>query len=85
MNEEDLEKRLINQNKRCAICDKPFGKFCVDHDHATTKVRGLLCPNCNVGLGMFKDNALFLKQAISYLEMAKEVGAAPTVACATGV
>lgn len=40
----------------------------VDHCHTTGEVRGLLCSNCNAGLGMFKDNVTFLKNAIEYLK-----------------
>jgi len=39
----------------------------IDHDHETGKVRGILCVNCNLGLGSFKDNPKVLKNAINYL------------------
>lgn len=39
----------------------------VDHNHETKKVRGLLCTNCNAGLGMFKDSIEKLELAIDYL------------------
>ncbi len=42
--------------------------FCIDHDHATGKVRGLLCHNCNVAIGLMKDNTDLLKKAAEYLE-----------------
>jgi len=60
------------QNFGCAICgiteEETKKSFCVDHDHKTGKVRGLLCNNCNHGLGLFKDNTLFLARAINYLK-----------------
>lgn len=54
---------------RCFICgiDKERRRFCIDHNHTTGKVRGLLCDNCNKGLGCFNDNSETLKQAIEYL------------------
>lgn len=54
-------------NNRCQICkkDKPL---VVDHCHTTGKVRGLLCSQCNSGLGHIKDNIDHLKKMIEYLE-----------------
>jgi len=64
---------LAVQNNSCAICKSPdpfdrWGRFHVDHDHATGKVRGLLCGNCNTGLGKMKDSITNLQAAIAYLE-----------------
>ena len=62
---------LEEQNKKCKICNKncPTGKsLAVDHNHETGKVRGLLCKNCNIGLGMFFDNLDFLESAVLYLK-----------------
>ena len=39
----------------------------IKHDHATGKVRALLCPGCNNGMGCFKDDPVRLQKAISYL------------------
>jgi len=61
---------LANQNEVCAICKKQCqtGKYlAVDHCHKTKKVRGLLCMNCNNGLGKFKDSTETLTRAIEYL------------------
>lgn len=60
---------LEKQGGLCAICGKEdLIRLCVDHDHKTGIVRGLLCGNCNQGLGKFKDSLELLIQAIDYLE-----------------
>lgn len=59
------------QEGKCKICNMiPTGhkkSLCLDHDHITLKVRGLLCDNCNTALGKFKDNIHLLQNAINYL------------------
>jgi len=66
------EEILSSQEYKCAICKvskcSSGLQFSVDHCHETGKVRGLLCCLCNKGLGSFKDNTAFLKEAIQYLE-----------------
>jgi hypothetical protein len=47
---------------------KKDAKLCIDHCHETNLVRGLLCHDCNKGLGNFKDNIIFLQIAIEYLK-----------------
>jgi len=74
---EQFEAFLEAQDGKCAICGaieghrSRYGTVCrlaVDHDHQTGKVRGLLCNNCNRGLGRFKDSIKHLKAAIRYLK-----------------
>lgn len=58
----------------CQICGEPDAKdarLCVDHCHATGKIRGLLCSPCNTGLGFFRDNTLKLENAVLYLKRAQ--------------
>ncbi len=58
----------IAQDGRCAICHKrPAGHLHIDHDHATGKVRGLLCGNCNTALGLLQDEPHLLDRAAEYL------------------
>lgn len=70
MTPEDYFEMLESQNGVCWICEKEDGdrRLAVDHDHETGEIRGLLCRNCNVGLGHFKDSASLLARAILYLE-----------------
>lgn len=69
ISEEIFQEMLKRQAKRCAICKKKQNgeRLRVDHDHVTGKVRGLLCKNCNLALGNFKDNPVSLARAIEYL------------------
>lgn len=61
----EMEQR---QNSLCAICKTESKTYLnIDHDHKTGKVRGLLCRFCNMGLGSFKDNPVFLSEASKYL------------------
>jgi hypothetical protein len=54
------------QGGKCGICLRPK-RLCVDHDHATTRVRGLLCVTCNQAIGMLDDDPALLFRAIRYL------------------
>ena len=62
---------LESQDGRCSICGtkdpKGRGNFHVDHCHETGRIRGLLCNECNIGLGKFKDDPTILHQAADYL------------------
>lgn len=69
---ELYEKMLKEQDYTCLICKTPTSSLTrmldVDHCHKTGKVRGLLCINCNRGLGLFRDSKESLSQAIKYLQ-----------------
>jgi len=74
---DDLLSMFEKQNGRCGICNTKIELFAdalnkgsvghIDHDHSSGEVRGLLCGNCNTGLGKFNDDVALLKTAIQYL------------------
>ena len=79
---QEWEELLIAQNGKCAVCKTSIAlkldgtqESSVDHDHSCCPgqnscgkcVRGILCLNCNWGLGQFKDNPDILQAAIDYL------------------
>ncbi len=69
---DDYNKIFDEQKGCCKICEKHQSEFkaklAVDHCHQTGKIRGLLCNNCNRGLGHLKDSVLLLKKAIKYIK-----------------
>lgn len=77
MSLEEYNILIIKQGGVCAICGEVPGKkrLAIDHDHKCCPagkscvkcVRGLLCENCNRGLGMFKDSPSILCRAREYL------------------
>lgn len=65
---EQYEGMLVKQDARCAICLRTsLGRLCVDHNHTTGKVRGLLCQACNRALGLMGDSSGNVARAASYL------------------
>lgn len=67
----EYEQMLEQQDGKCAICGAECStgrRLAVDHDHITGQIRGLLCSNCNLGIGKFHDSVELLKEAIRYLE-----------------
>lgn len=74
---EKYKEMLTEQECKCAICgatenntigERKDWNFAVDHDHKTGKVRGLLCNNCNRGIGLLKDNPELIRKAAEYVE-----------------
>jgi hypothetical protein len=73
--QEEYDARFAQQNGCCAICNEPLLAVHIDHNHACCSgerscgkcVRGLLCEDCNRGLGSFHDDPINLLNAIRYL------------------
>lgn len=75
---KEYDQMAEKQNNLCAICEKPEtfihhrtnrpAKLSVDHCHATSKVRQLLCKKCNSGIGLFNEDVNVIQNAIKYLE-----------------
>ena len=75
---ESANAILDSQEHKCAICFNPIffyvGKLgdrnsvaCIDHEHSTGNVRGILCHRCNVAIGLLRDDVSLLDRAKSYL------------------
>jgi hypothetical protein len=66
INRYDLLELWKQQCRKCAIC----GQRCephIDHDHRTGRVRGILCNQCNLAIGLMKDKPSRLIKAAKYL------------------
>lgn len=59
---------FAKQGNVCAICGNVPRKICVDHDHITDQVRGLLCLDCNLAVGLMKDKPEWVQQMVHYLQ-----------------
>ena len=73
---EDYERLLAAQGGVCAICESPPGAnggpgtrrfLAIDHNHATGKIRGLLCHHCNVAIGYLHEDLTLFDKARAYL------------------
>lgn len=60
---------LNSQCGGCAICGKQEKRLAVDHDHVTSKIRGLLCGTCNRGISMFNEDINVVERAVQYLQV----------------
>lgn len=72
---EGYEALLAEQGGVCAICKLPetserlnkVRRLCIDHDHETGAIRGLLCNRCNRVIGLMDDDPVILGEAMDYL------------------
>lgn len=72
LTQEGFRAMILAQNGKCCICDKTMVSPCVDHDHETMMVRGLLCRLCNAGLGALGDKPETLVAALRYLQRSNQ-------------
>lgn len=70
LTQEEYDRLFDFQGNKCAICgttDPGPRDWSIDHDHFLGDTRGILCKDCNTGLGHFKDREDNLQAAIQYL------------------
>jgi hypothetical protein len=71
---DDYNTMMIKQENKCLICRREFvignkaRSPVVDHCHNTGRVRGILCHNCNSGLGLLEDDLTLFSRAIAYIQ-----------------
>jgi hypothetical protein len=71
MSHDTFALLMARQDGKCAICKqppKPGKRLFIDHCHSTGHFRGLLCGNCNTGIGMLRDDPALIRAAVDYLE-----------------
>lgn len=75
INPDTYLKLIENQKNLCACCGQPekrmrkgeVKRLAVDHNHQSGTIRGLICQDCNLGIGCFEDSSNRLLQAVLYL------------------
>lgn len=72
MTPEEFEKLLNDPGRKCKICKRPERSsekkpLVIDHCHTSGRIRGLLCDDCNRGIGLLKDSPDILQNALDYL------------------
>jgi hypothetical protein len=76
-----FNQMLADQDSVCAICKKPEKKqingrtasLCVDHDHGSGVIRGLLCRNCNTAIGLLGEDLTVIGRALAYVATHKGI------------
>lgn len=66
--EQDYQQMRELQSDKCKVCGNVSDELCIDHDHATMVIRGLLCRTCNMAIGLLYHNTEIFRKAIRYLE-----------------
>lgn len=70
LSEDEFRELLDSTIGACPICEEEFGSHtaCIDHDHETGEIRGIICRKCNLMLGRINDDIDILLNAIEYLK-----------------
>ena len=85
---DEVDAMLEAQGGGCAICGvrpERLGSLHLDHDHATGHLRGILCVDCNHGLGKLRDDPELLAAAIEYLRRTRRPSLAGSLASLAAV
>lgn len=72
INKNIYDSMYKKQLGKCYLCKEKFPSLHIDHNHKNDKVRKLLCRDCNLALGLVKENSTILMNMISYLENENE-------------
>jgi len=79
---EQFDRLFDSQNRSCACCKSEDPKseqgWCLDHDHDTKIVRGILCSSCNRGIGFLGDTLEGVQRAVAYLKSRKNACVPPS-------
>jgi len=65
---EEYKKRYDRLEGCCEICKEEFDALCVDHNHSTGKIRGLICTPCNLAIDHLKESPDIMNNAIDYIK-----------------
>ena len=68
LSEEEYRILMDTHKGCCGICGKSLEKPCVDHNHSTGFIRGLLCQPCNSAIGLLGDTLEDVLKAVTYLQ-----------------
>lgn len=69
----EYDQMALAQNHKCYLCREHADPLCVDHNHKNGEIRKLLCNNCNLGIGYFKENPELLRLAADYCKVFNNV------------
>jgi hypothetical protein len=78
ISDTDVDLLVARQAFKCPICLRPLDKDAspaLDHDHVSGFIRGVLCGECNKGIGHLKDSSSIMRKAITYLQKHRSGGA----------